>query len=74
MARKRKKRAHLMDYIADRSLYKAVMFARSMIRTGTRPNIANDRAGKYYQVSVSDVAHYVGQVGGTVAGSKRKSK
>ena len=61
-----------MDYIPDKTLFKAVMFARGMIRRGTRPDIANDRAAKYYEVSVSDVAHYVGQVGGTV--SKRAHK
>jgi len=74
MARKGKKGTHLMDYIPDKTLFKAVMFARSMIRNGTRPDIANDRAAKHYRVSVSDVGHYVGQVGGTVSGSKRKGK
>lgn len=58
------KSEYIMDYIQDKSLYKAVMFACSMIREGTKPNIAVDRAAKYYKVGTSDVARYVGQRGG----------
>ena len=54
---------HLMDYIPDKTVYKAVMFARKMIREGTKPPIANTRAAKFYGVPVKDVAHYTGQTG-----------
>jgi len=55
---------HLMDFIEDKTLYKAVMFARMLIRKGKRPGLANYLAAKYYKVDISDVAHHVGQVGG----------
>ena len=67
---KQKKRRWVMDYISDKDLYKAVMFARKMIRNGTPPGIANARAAQYYKVSTSDVAQYVGQAGGTCLGRK----
>jgi hypothetical protein len=50
-----------MEWIDDKTLFKAVMFARKMIREGTHPTTANFRAAEYYEVAVSDVAHYVGQ-------------
>ena len=61
-----------MDYITNKTLLKAVMFARTMIRKGTPPGLANYRAAKHYGVSVSSVAHYVGQTAGTVKGRKKK--
>jgi len=54
-------RHHTMDYISDKTVYCAVMFARQMIRNGTRPGKANTIAAKYYRVSVHDVARYTGQ-------------
>ena len=65
------KRRYLMDYIPDRTLFKAVMFARKMIREGTPAATANYRAANYYKVSVSDVAHYSGQAGGTSRGRRQ---
>lgn len=50
------------DYIEDKSVFAAVSFARKMIRTGTSPGLANYRAARYYDVDVSTVARYVGQV------------
>jgi hypothetical protein len=61
-----------MDYIPDRTLYAAVMFALQMMREGVLPGIANSRAADYYGVSVGNVAHYTGQAGGTSAGRKRR--
>jgi hypothetical protein len=63
-----------MDYIPDKTLYAAVMFARKMIREGTAPGIANTRAAKYYKVSSKDVAHHVGQVASKVRVRKAKKK
>jgi hypothetical protein len=61
-----------MDFIPDRTLYKAVMFARQMIRERSAPaGVAITRAAKYYGVSTSEVARYCGQVGGKVAGRRR---
>ena len=61
------RRRWAMDWIGDKTLYKAVMFARHMIREGTRPPIANHRAAQYYHVKTEDVAHYTGQAAGTYA-------
>ena len=67
------KRRYAMDYIPDPELYKAVMFARKMIRDGTPAGIANTRAANYYDVDVSDVARHVGQAGGTYRHRRRRS-
>ena len=61
-----------MDFIDDKNLFAAVMFARRMIREGTSAGIANSRAAKYYAVSISDVARYVGQAGGTCRQRRRR--
>lgn len=50
-----------MDYIENKSVFKAVMFARKLMGDGVGPGLANSRAANYYNVSVSDVAKYVGQ-------------
>jgi hypothetical protein len=65
------KRRYAMNYIPDKQLYAAVMFARRMIREGTPPGVANTRAAGYYGVSIHDVARYVGQAGGTFAQRRR---
>lgn len=59
--------AYAMDYIADKTLYKAVMFARKMTREGRSPSNAIRVASRYYDVDMSDVAHYMGQVGSRIA-------
>jgi hypothetical protein len=61
-----------MGFIQDKRLYAAVMFARKMIRQKTTPQTAIYRAAKYYQCTISDVAHYVGQVASGVKNSKGK--
>ena len=66
------RRRYAMDYIPDRTLYAAVMFARKMMLEGTPPGVANARAANYYQVDVKDVARHTGQAGGTSAGRKRR--
>ena len=50
------------DFIDDKDVFAAVSFARKMIRTGTTPGLANYKAARYYNVDVSTVARYVGQV------------
>ena len=54
---------HVMEFIPDKTLFKAVMFARSMMRRGTKPPLANHRAAEFYGVKTEDVAHYTGQAG-----------
>ena len=66
------KREYLHDYIPDRQLYRAVCFARSMIRSGTHPARANWQAAKYYRVSTTDVAKHTGQVAGTSKGRRQR--
>lgn len=53
-----------MEYIADKDLYRAVMFAAKMVREGEYKGLAIKKAAYYYQVSMADVAHYLGQRGG----------
>jgi hypothetical protein len=62
---------YVMDYIKDPDVYKAVSFARAMIRKGETPAIANRIAAHYYGVDVHDVAHYVAQVAGRIGAEKR---
>lgn len=68
------KRRYAMDYIPDPTLFKAVMFARKLMRDGVPPPVANVRAANYYQVQVSDVAHHTGQTGGTHAHRRKRSR
>jgi hypothetical protein len=63
-----------MEYIPNKRLFAAVMFARRMMREGVPPGVANTRAANYYQVAVSDVAHYTGQVGAGVRDRNRWRK
>lgn len=58
------KYAYNMDYIPDKDVYKAVMFARKMRRDGRTAENAIRIASRYYDVDMSDVAKYMGQVGG----------
>lgn len=58
------KHRYKMDFIPDKDTYKAVQFASQMIRQWKTPSIAIRIASHYYQVDMSDVAHYVGQKGG----------
>jgi hypothetical protein len=60
-----------MDYIEDKTLFKAVTFALKMMQQGTPPAVANTRSANYYGVSVGDVAHYTGQAAGTCAHRRR---
>ena len=50
-----------MDFIPDRALYQAVMFACKMIREGKYPPDAFKIAARYYDVSPADVNYYVCQ-------------
>lgn len=62
---------YIMDYIPDKNLFKAVMFARKMKRDGRSAENAIRTASRYYDVDMSDVAHYMGQVGGRKMSERR---
>jgi hypothetical protein len=57
-------RDYAMDFIPDKATFRAVMFARRMIREGGYPPFAISKAAGYYRVSFDAVAHYVAQAGG----------
>ena len=59
---------YLMDYIPDKAVYKAVMFACRMIRQGKDFGQAIRTASRYYDVDMDDVQHYVAQRGGRKKG------
>jgi len=61
-----------MDFIPDKTLFKAVMFARKMMRDGTPPGVANSRAAAYYGFQVHQGAHYTGQVAANCARRRRQ--
>lgn len=65
-----KKRKHVMEFISDKTLFRAVMFARTMMRSGTAPALANYRAAEFYKVKTEDVAHYTGQTASRLKAQK----
>lgn len=65
---------YVMDFIPNKTLFKAVMFSRDMMRRGTRPAVANYRAAQYYRVDVTDVAKFTGQVASRVKARKRSGR
>lgn len=66
-----KKGKHVMEFISDKTIFRAVMFARTMMRSGTAPGLANYRAAEFYGVKTQDVAHYTGQTGARSKGQKK---
>ena len=59
------------DYIPDKKLASAVLFAVRMMRQGTYAPLANARAAKYYGVKTADVAFYTGQHSSRIKESRR---
>jgi len=66
------RRRYAMDFIPDKELYKAVMFARKMIREGKSPGLANHIAAQYYDFYISDIAYYTAQAAGTYSGRRKR--
>lgn len=62
---------YVMDYIEDKDVFRAVMFAAKLIRDGRSANNAVRIASRYYDVDMSDVAHYLGQRGARRRNEKR---
>lgn len=69
-----KKHESLMEYIEDKDVFKAVSFARKLYREGVPIGLAVYKASRYYHVDQTDVAHYMGQLGGNVNSIKQKRK
>lgn len=64
---------HVMDFIPDKTLYRAVMFARWLIRDNRQPSFrACLIAARRYMVRPEDVRYYVGQVGGRISAWRRQ--
>ena len=62
-----------MPYIEDISVFRAVMFARHIIREGDKSTgVAISIAAQYYDVDQSEVAHHVGIAASNV--NKRHAK
>lgn len=62
-----------MPYIQDPTVYKAVMWARKMIREDYVPaGAAITRAADYYGVEPGHVAHYVGTAAQRVRARKAR--
>jgi hypothetical protein len=62
-----------LPFIADKRVFAAVMFALKMMRHDTPPAIANTRAANYYQVPVTEVAHYTGMAAAGVRDRRRQN-
>lgn len=58
------KHKYNMDYIDDKEVFKAVMYATKLLKWGKRAPDAIRIAAYTYQVDMSEVAHYLGQRGG----------
>ena len=66
---------HTMDYIADTTLYHAVMCARWLIRQNLHsPYVACVIAARKFGVRREDVHHYVSQAAGRTAQRRRHSR
>lgn len=77
MAARRKSdgRVHLCcDRIDDKDTFKAVVFAITMMRGGTTPNIANARAARYYGVPTGNVAKFTAQHAARIRASSSARK
>lgn len=69
-----KNKTGLADYISDKNIFAATMFARKMISDGTAPGLAIYKAARYYRVNESEVAKYVGQHAGRVNAERNKKE
>ena len=58
------KSKYIMDYIPDKDVYKAVMYATKLLKYGKSAPQAIRIAAYTYQVDTKDVAHYLGLRGG----------
>lgn len=66
--------AYSMDYIADKDLFKAVMFACALLKDGKSYTKAIGMASKYYNVNPDDVRHFVSQRSGRKQANQRNKR
>ena len=67
--------SHVMDFITNGSLYKAVMLARWLIRENRQiPPTACIIAARKYGVRREDVNYFVSQVAGRVSGRRKRAR
>lgn len=52
-----------MPYIRNKNMFKAVMFVRYLIRKSVPIKLAIYKSAKYYDLSITEVARYVGKLG-----------
>lgn len=71
---KRREYADVLDHIEDDDLYKAVMFAMSMMKKGEVPGRANRVAADYYNVATEAVAEHTGRAAARIAAIKRERR
>lgn len=63
-----------MTYIENEDLFKAVNFAASMIKKGTKHGLAIHKSAKYYNLNKSEIASELGKRGASVSNSRRINK
>lgn len=51
------------DFIEDKDTFKAVQFARKLIKDGMAVGLATWKAARYYEAPLDDVRKFVAQVG-----------
>lgn len=56
--------SYSMDYIEDKDVYKAVMFACQLLKQGKSYTSAIGISSNYYDVNPEEVRHYVSQRSG----------
>ena len=65
---------YVMDYIADKDLYKAAMFAKKMCKNGTAFHTACGIAARTYGVRYEDVQKYMAQSSGRTQGWRKHNR
>lgn len=50
-----------MPFIEDKTMFRAICFARKMTKEGMGAGLAISKAARYYELPESDVAHWMGK-------------
>lgn len=66
--------AYPMDYIKDKDLFKAVMFACDLLKQGKSYTKSIGLASSYYDVNPDDVRHFVSQRSGRKQANMKSRK
>lgn len=65
---------YTMDYIDDKNVYLAVMFACKLLQKGNSFTKSIATASRYYDVNPDDVRHFVSQRSGRSQANKNSRK